>query len=283
MSRRKAVKETSFKKHPWLHLAVWFEFICILLPIIILVLSAVVPRWGLLYEGALSEGAFSTYGIEELLSGNYDFLNVTAFSIVLGLAVSAVSTAIATCTAWAIVHYRTRYRWLVELLSFLPMIIPAVVFAMGINMLFIRLGVGSSLFGVVVMLLMGNVTFSTKIMTDVVEAAGNKLEEQARVLGAGPVTAFVQGVLPSLVPGLMSSMALCFIGTNCAYLMTVLMGGGTVHTIATVVLPMIGNGSRLISSTFCVVFVAINAIFFTVFQGISNALTKRYGKNLGMQ
>lgn len=281
MRKRKAsADEKSFRRHPWLHLAVWFEFLCILLPIAILVLAAVVPRWSLLPEGL---EAFSTYGIEELFSGNYDFVNVTVFSIALGLVVSAVSTAIATCTAWAIVHYRTRYRWLVELMSFFPMIVPAVVFAMGVNILFIRMGVGGSLFGVVVMLLLGNVTFSTKIMTDVVESAGNKLDEQARVLGAGPVRAFLQGVLPSLTPGLMSSMALCFIGTNCAYLMTVLMGGGTVHTLATVVLPMIGNSSRLISSTFCVVFVLINAVIFMIFQGISNALTKRYGKNLGMQ
>ena len=279
MKLLKPVKDDSaFRRHPWLHIVVWVEFAMIVIPIAILVLSAVVPRWDM-----LAEGGFSTYGIDELMSGNYDFWNITWFSIVLALAVSAVSTAIATATAWAIVHYRTRYRWLVELMSFLPMIIPAIVFAMGINILFIRMGVGNSLFGVVVMLLLGNVTFSTKIMTDVVESAGNKLEEQARVLGAGPVTAFLQGVLPSLVPGLMSSMALSFIGTNCAYLMTILMGGGTVQTLATLILPMIGSSSRLISSTFCVVFVLINAVFFMIFQGIGNALTKRYGKNLGMQ
>jgi putative spermidine/putrescine transport system permease protein len=275
---KKIKDETAFRRHPWLHIIVWVEFFCILVPIIILVLSSFVPRWDLLFTGE-----YSTKGIEELFSGNYDFLNVTLFSIVLAIAVSAISAAIATCTAWAVVHYKVKYRWAVDLLSFLPTVIPVIVFAMGVNILFIRLGVGNSLFGVVVMLLLGNVTFSTKIMTDVVESAGDKLEEQARVLGAGPVRAFIQGVLPSLVPGIMSSMALSFIGTNCAYLMTILMGGGKVMTLATVVLPMIGSSSRLISSTFCVVFVLVNAVFFLIFQGISNVLTKRYGKNLGME
>ncbi len=274
----KGSNEKSFKRHPWLHIIVWVEFACIVVPIIVLVLSAIVPRWELLFTGE-----FSLLGLETMMSGNYDLLNVTLFSIVLAIAVSAISAAIATCTAWAAVHYQVKYRWLIEILSYLPMIIPAIVFAMGVNILFIRLGVGNSLFGVVVMLLLGNVTFSTKIMTDVVESAGDKLEEQARVLGAGPVTAFLQGVLPSLTPGILSSMALAFIGTNCAYLMTILMGGGKVMTLATVVLPMIGSSSRLISSTFCILFVLVNAIFFMILQGISNALTKRYGKNLGME
>ena len=266
------------ERHPWLQAIVWIEFACILIPAVILVLSAVVPRWDMLISGE-----FSTYGIDELTSGRYNILSVTAFSVVLAIAVSALSAAIATCTAWACVHYRTSYRWLVELMSFLPMVIPAIGFAMGVNIMFIRLGVGNSLFGVVVMLLLGNVTFSTKIMIDTVESAGEKLEEQARVLGAGPVTAFAQGVLPSLMPGILSSMALAFIGTNCAYLMTILMGGGKVMTLATVILPMLNSTSRLVSSTFCVLFVLVNALFFLLFQGVSNLLSRRYGKNLGMQ
>ncbi len=275
---RKLEAEKAFCRHPFLHLVVWLELIAIVVPIVILVLSAIVPRWPLLMEGG-----FSTYGIDMLLSSNYDIVGVTLYSIVLSTSVAALSTAIATCTAWAIVHFKARYRWLVELMSFLPMIIPVFVFAMGVNIMFIRLGIGNSLFGVVVMLLLANVTYSTKIMTDVVESAGDKLEEQARVLGAGPVRAFLQGVLPSLMPGVLSSMALGFIGANCAYLLTSLMGGGKVVTLATMILPMIGGTTRMVSSVFCILFVLVNAVFFLVLQGISNMLTKRYGKNLGMQ
>ncbi len=265
-------------RHPFLQAIVWIELFVIVVPVVILVLSAIVPRWALLFTGD-----FSTYGLEVLTSGNYNIIRVTLFSIVLSTVVAALSTAIATCTAWAIVHFRTRYRWMVELLSFLPMIIPVFVFAMGVNIMFIRLGIGNSLFGVIVMLLLSNVTFSTKIMTDVVESAGDKLEEQARVLGAGPVRAFIQGVLPSLMPGVLSSMALGFIGANCAYLLTSLMGGGKVVTLATTILSMIGSNTRMVSSTFCILFVIVNAVFFLLLQGISNLLVKRYGKNLGMQ
>jgi putative spermidine/putrescine transport system permease protein len=270
--------DTCFRRHPGLHIIVWVEFFCILIPIIILILSAIVPRWDVLLSGG-----FTTYSFDKVSEGNYHFGSVIAFSVILGVAVSAVTSLIATCTAWAVVHYKTKFRWLVELLSFLPMVIPAIVFAMGINIMFIRIGIGNSIIGVIVMLLLTNVTFSTKIMIDVVESAGDKLEEQARVLGAGPVRAFFQGVLPTLVPGIFSSMALAFIGVNCAYLVTALMGGGTVRTLATVVLPMIGTSSHMVSSLFCIIFVLVNAVVFMIFQGISNVLTKRYGKNLGMQ
>ena len=270
--------DTVFRRHPVLHIIVWVEFFCILIPIIVLVLSAIVPRWDVLLQGD-----FTAYSINKLAEGNYHFGSVIAFSLVLGVAVSAVTALIATCTAWAVIHYKSKFRWIVELLSFLPMIIPAIVFAMGINIMFIRIGIGNSLFGVVIMLLLTNVTFSTKIMIDVVESAGDKLEEQARVLGAGPIRAFFQGVLPTLTPGIFSSMALAFIGVNCAYLVTALMGGGTVRTLATVVLPMIGTSSHMVSSAFCIIFVLVNAVVFMIFQGVSNVLTKRYGKNLGMQ
>lgn len=270
--------EKSFAAHPVLHLVVWAELVLILVPLVILLLSCVVPRWSL-----LAEGGFSLRGIEVLLEDGYDIGSVCGFSILLALGVSVLSTFIATCTAWAVVHFNTRLRWIVEVLSFLPLLVPAVVFGMGINILFLSNGLGNSLFAVVVVQVLCNVTFSTKIMTDIAEAAGDKLEQQARVLGAGPFAAFLNGVLPSLAPGIMSSIALSFIGSNCQYFLTFLMSGGTVQTLATVVFPMIGKVDRMVASTYAVLFVLINALFFMLFQVVSNKLVKRYGKNLGIR
>ena len=276
--RHRLHAEKSFAAHPILHIVVWVEFILIAVPIVILLLSCIVPRWSL-----LAEGEFSLRGIEVLFEGGYDIWSVCGFSIALAMGVAVLSTFIATCTAWAVVHFNTRLRWIVEVLSFMPLLVPAVVFGMGINILFLSNGLGNSVFAVVVVQILCNVTFATKIMTDITEVAGDKLEQQARVLGANPITAFLNGVLPSLAPGIMSSIGLSFIGSNCQYFLTFLMSGGTVQTLATVVFPMVGKVDRMVSSTYAVLFVLVNAAFFLLFQAVSNKLVKRYGKNLGVQ
>lgn len=275
--RRAARSTGGLAAHPVLHAIVWVEFALIVIPLVILLASCIVPRWSL-----LAEGGFSLRGLEVLFADGGDVGSVCGFSIALALGVAALSTFVATCTAWAIVHFETRLGWIVEVLSFMPLLVPAIVFGMGINILFLSNGMGNSLFAVVVVQVLCNVTFSTKIMCDIVAAAGDKLEQQARVLGAGPVQAFLHGVLPSLAPGIMSSMGLAFVGSNCQYFLTFLMSGGTVQTLATVVFPMIGKVDRMVSSTYAVLFVLVNAVMFLLFQLVSNRLVKRYGKNLGV-
>lgn len=108
---------------------------------------------------------------------------------------------------------------------------------MGIQITLIRLGLSDTVAGVVLVHLVAAVPYCITIMTDVTRAVGTGLEEQAMVLGAGPVKAFFLTTFPSLLPGILSSMSMGFILSYSQYFTTLMVGGGRVKTIALVLVP----------------------------------------------
>ena len=111
-------------------------------------------------------------------------------------------------------------RSLVRFGSLLPLLVPGTVFAMGIQITLIRLGLSDTVAGVVLVHLVAAVPYCITIMTDVTRDVGTGLEEQAMVLGAGPVKAFFLTTFPSLLPGILSSMSMGFILSYSQYFTT---------------------------------------------------------------
>ena len=68
--------------------------------------------------------------------------------------------------------------------------VPATVFAMGIQITFIRMGLNNTVAGVILAHLIYSLPYAVRLIMDGTRAVGIALEEQARVLGAGPFQAF---------------------------------------------------------------------------------------------
>ena len=91
-------------------------------------------------------------------------------------------------------------------------------------------------------------------MTDVTAALGDKFEEQAATLGAGPFRAFFEVTLPNLIPGIMSSFSMGFIISYSQYFTTLIIGGGRINTISLVLVPYIQGGDRSLASVYAMAF-----------------------------
>ena len=111
-------------------------------------------------------------------------------------------------------------------------------------------------------------------MIEGTEAVGNKLEEQARVLGAGPWKAFFKVTFPMLMPVMLASMSMSYIVSFSQYFITLLIGGGSVKTFAIVMVPYMQGGDRNIASIYSMIFLGITLIVFAIFEGISKLWTK---------
>ena len=72
-------------------------------------------------------------------------------------------------------------------------------------------------------------------------AIGNKLEEQAKVLGANTFQAFTKVTLPILSPVILSSLSMSYIVSFSQYFLTLLIGGGKVKTFAIVMFPYLSG------------------------------------------
>jgi len=245
---------------------------CIFLPMGLVLLWSITERWP--WPGLLPE-SYSLRTVKELLFGSAKLPQLLCSSIFLALTVALLGTAIGILTARATELYHFPGKKLVHLASFLPLLVPGTVFAMGIQITLIRLGLSDTITGVVIVHLIAAVPYCITIMTDVTRAVGDKLEQQAMVLGADPLRAFFQVTVPSLLPGILSSMSMGFILSYSQYFTTLMVGGGRIKTIALVLVPYIQSGDRALSAVYSVAFVGSALAVFFVFETVIHVYQKR--------
>ena len=260
------------KKHAFLKLVLAVTLFCIFLPMAVVLLWSVTERWP--WPGLLPE-SYSLRTLRELLFGSANLPKILFSSISLGLTVAALGTTVGILTARAPELYDFPGKKLVHLVSFLPLLVPGTVFAMGIQVTLIRLGLSDTLPGVIIVHLIAAVPYCITIMMDVTRAVGKKLEEQAMVLGADPWRAFFLVTLPSLLPGILSSMSMGFILSYSQYFTTLMVGGGRVKTLALVLVPYIQSGDRALSAIYSVTFVGSALLVFFLFESLIHFLQKR--------
>ena len=246
--------------------------VCIFVPLAVMVLWSVTGRWP--WPNLLPE-SLTLRTVRELFFGSADLPGLLWSSISLGLTVALIGTAIGILTARATELYNFRGRELVRFGAWLPLLVPGTVFAMGIQITLIRLGLSDTIAGVVLVHLIAALPYCITIMTDVTRAVGSKLEEQAMVLGASPHRAFFETTLPGLLPGILSSVSMGFILSYSQYFTTLMVGGGRVKTIALVLVPYIQSGDRALSAIYSVAFVGSALMVFFIFEGIIHSMTKR--------
>ena len=260
------------KKNLLMKLVLAITLFCIFLPMLVVLLWSVTERWP--WPNLLPE-SFSLRTVNELFFGSAKLPDILFSSISLAMTVAALGTTVGILTARATELYDFPGKKLVSMASFLPLLVPGTVFAMGIQITLIKLGLSDTLTGVIIVHLIAAVPYCITIMTDVTRAVGEKLEQQAMVLGADPFRAFFQVTLPSLLPGILSSMSMGFVLSYSQYFTTLMVGGGRVKTIALVLVPYIQSGDRALSAVYSVAFVGSALLVFFLFEGIIHYTQKR--------
>ena len=260
------------RKHKLMTAVLAVTLFAIFLPMAVVLLWSVAERWP---WPALLPESYSLRTVRELLFGSANLPRILFSSILLGLTVALLGTVIGILTARVTELTPFPGKKLIHLCSFLPLLVPGTVFAMGIQITLIRLGLSDTLTGVVIVHLIAAVPYCITIMTDVTREVGDKLEQQAMVLGAGPLRAFFQVTLPSLLPGILSSMSMGFILSYSQYFTTLMVGGGRVKTMALVLVPYIQSGDRALSAVYSVAFVGSALLVFFVFETLIHFLQKR--------
>ena len=245
---------------------------CIFLPMAVVLLLSVTERWP--WPDLLPE-SYSLRTVKELLFGSAKLPDILLSSISLAMTVAVLGTVVGVMTARATELYGFRGRKAVYHLTFLPLLVPGTVFAMGIQITLIRLGLSDTVAGVVIVHLIAAAPYCITIMTDVTRAVGNKLEQQAMVLGANPWRAFFAVTLPGLLPGILSSVSMGFILSYSQYFTTLMVGGGRIKTLSLVLVPYIQSGDRSLSAVYSVAFAGSALLVFFLFEGIIHYTQKR--------
>lgn len=260
------------KKHGILgNIIIAIFILLIIVPLITIVVWVFTERWA---WPSLVPQVFSLRSLEAVFRDRTELAQLFISSVGISLVVAFLSVVFGTMTARALECYEFHGKRLFSFLSLLPFLVPASVFAMGVQITFIKLGLSGTVTGVIIVHLICSLPYAVILLQDGTRALGTRLEEQARVLGAGPWTAFFKITLPNLVPVLLSAFSMAYIVSFSQYFLTLMIGGGSVKTFSIVMVPYLSGGQRNFASVYSLIFLVITITIFGVFEWIVSRFTK---------
>lgn len=162
-------------------------------------------------------------------------------SLVIAGTVAAVATAVGFGAGRALGSYRFRGRRVVRLLLLVPALVPTLAVTLGIQVFFIRLGLADTAPGVVVAHLIPTVPYAGLVLAAAFDNLDPEVEDQARMLGAGPVLRMLLVTVPAVRSALAVTVYLTFVISWGEYILTLLVGGGTVRTLPLLLFATVGT------------------------------------------
>lgn len=211
----------------------------------------------------------SMRAVHNTLIKSDDLLKTFAVSIGISLVVSLICIIISILSARAFAFYSFRGKHILSFIMMAPFLVPSTVFAMGIQIFFLKIGLGGTVFGVILCHVIYSLPYANKLLEEGTVFLGQGLEEQARVLGCNAVTAFFKVSLPNLIPVILSAFTMTYIISISQYFLTLLIGGGNVKTFSVVMVPYMQSGERNFESIYAVIFLGFSILIFIIFDALA--------------
>lgn len=184
-----------------------------------------------------------------------NILTALGTSVLLSSTVTLVAFLIGLPASRALGMYRFKGRRFAEMILTLPAIVPSLAVIMGLQVIFIQLGLINTFFGVVLVHLIPTLPYMIMYLTSTFEDYQKAYEDQAQVLGANFFVRIVRINIPIIFPGIVVAALQSFLVTWTQYLLTVMIGGPNVKTLPTVLFSFLGSGDFATSSAVSLVFI----------------------------
>jgi len=211
-------------------------------------------------------------------SGVVGSLGVTLF---IATATAVIATAISYPAGRALGRFRFPGRGAVLLLVLAPAVLPAIAVALGLQGVFLRLGLTGTVGGVVLAHLIPALPYPTLVMAAVFAGFDPEHEDQARCLGARTHQVFLNVTLPAVLPGLLTGAVLAFLVSWSQYLLTLGIGGGQVQTLPLLLFTFATSGRNDLTGAVAMIYVltAVIVLALTLGRQSKAALPYRFGIN----
>jgi len=177
-------------------------------------------------------------------------------SMLVALATAAISIVIGVPAGRALGLYDFKAKDTISVMLMLPVIVPPLCVAMGLQLWFIKLGLAETFIGVVLVHLTFCLPYSIFVMWGVFSNYDPDYENQARSLGANSWEIITRVMLPLTLPGIMVAGLFSFLLSWSQYLSTLIIGGGRITTLPILLFALMGSGDRPVAAAVSMVFVA---------------------------
>lgn len=242
-----------------------------LLPSLLLLLTSFARHWTF---GNLLPDCFCTRAWHVLFKQEPHLWEAVMTTIEISLLVLLLNLLIGIPAAKGMALYEFSGKTTVEIILLSPVLIPTLAVAMGIHLTFIRLGMANHLVGVVIVHLLPTLPYTIKILRAGFERIGRKQEDLASSLGAKSFKVFRFIYLPQLLPSIRSVIFLVTVISLGQYLVTVLIGGGNVTTLAILYFPFFQSADDAIIASFSLLFALIPVAIWVVLELLLRVIIK---------
>lgn len=153
-------------------------------------------------------------------------------SLIIGTGATVVATVIGTLAAMGLRRELVPFSGLLRSVFLLPMVVPAVVLGVGMQILYARMGLASSYLGVIIAHAVLCVPFVLVNVAGSLASIDPALERAAASLGASPANVFRNVTLPLAMPGILTGAVFAFATSLDEVVITLFVAGPNQTTLA---------------------------------------------------
>jgi putative spermidine/putrescine transport system permease protein len=220
------------------------------------------PRhWGIAGYRALLENAPFQAGLQR--------------SLVLAATVTLATLLIGTASAFAIARYSFRGRGALLAIFTAPLLMPTIVLALALLLVFARIGLLATFPGLVLGHCLVALPYVIRIVLTALRGIPPALEDAAATLGARPFQVFRRVTLPLMRPGLIAAAALAFLASFDEVVISLFLIGPRVTTLPIEVFHYVEYRADPQVSALSVVLIAFTVLLIVVIErslGVMRAL-----------
>jgi putative spermidine/putrescine transport system permease protein len=153
-------------------------------------------------------------------------------SLIIGSGATALSVVLGTLAALALRGRAIPFPDVVRTIFLLPMVVPAVVLGVGLQISLARIGLSSTYLGVIVSHTVLCVPFVIVSVSTALQGIDRTTERAAASLGASPATVFRRVTLPLAMPGVVTGAVFAFATSLDEVVLTLFVAGPNQRTLA---------------------------------------------------
>jgi spermidine/putrescine transport system permease protein len=168
------------------------------LPLVVLILYSFNASKGMGWTG------FSLVWYKQLFFGSRDLWRAFWNSILIAISSAGTATVLGTFGAVGVAWYRFRTRNYVQVISFLPMILPEIIVGVSLSIFFAGVGIKLGLLTIYIAHTTFNLPFVFLMVTARLDEFDFSIIEAARDLGANEVQTLRKITVPICMPGIVS-------------------------------------------------------------------------------
>jgi len=157
--------------------------------------------------------------------------SATWLSLWVGLIVAVLATVLGTLAAFGLTRGRLPLRGLISALIVSPLVIPAIVAAIGIYFAYSRAGITGSAVGLILAHTCLAAPFVVAVVSSSLVGFDRRLEFAAMNLGAGPWATFWQVTFPLIRPAVLAGAFFAFITSFDELIVALFVSGSTAITL----------------------------------------------------